>query len=117
MAAWKNNVVVTMVYSVDPDTRSQLRQKLLSQKLGDVDDLVVYMHELEDGIELSMAPYTDGIGDETVDRTSMSSSRRGSNIDSLVPSVSRTELGDRGSTSSRALVSPMLTRTSTDTPH
>lgn len=105
-----------MVYSVNPDTRSQLRQKLLLQKLDEVDDLVVYMHELEDGVELSMAPYTDGIADETVNRPSISSSRRGSNIDSLAPSISHTESRDQGYTSSQLLVTPMSTRTLTDIP-
>ncbi|KAH0360729.1 hypothetical protein KCU65_g9178, partial [Aureobasidium melanogenum] len=116
MAVWKDNIIATMVYSVDSDTRSQLRQKLLVQKLGDVGDLIVYMHEHEDGVELSTTPNPDGIDDETVNRPSMSSFRRVSNVDSLVPSVSQTESAEQVFTSSQALVPPISTRTLIDTP-
>ncbi|KAG9692739.1 hypothetical protein KCU95_g6847, partial [Aureobasidium melanogenum] len=117
MAVWRDNIIAAMVYSVNPNTRSQLRQMLRYRRLDDVGDLVVHMHELEDGVELSTAPDPDVMRDDNIDRSSMSSSRRVSNIDSLVPSTSQIEPEDQGYTSSQALVSPISTTTLTNTPH
>ncbi|KAG9526861.1 hypothetical protein KCV07_g175, partial [Aureobasidium melanogenum] len=87
------------------------------QGLDDVGDLIVHMHELEDGVELSTASDPGVMRDDNIDRSSMSSSRRVSNIDSLVPSTSQTESEDQGYTSTQALISPISTTTLTNTPH
>lgn len=117
MAVWKDNIIAAMVYSVSPGTRSQLRQMLRYQKLDDVGDLVVHMHELEDGVELSTMPPSEAMDDEDVDRTSMTSSRRVSDEDSLVPSASPIDLGDQDFATSQALVTPIPTRRTSDLPH
>lgn len=53
MEAWRTNVIAMLIYSLDPDTRAQLREERKSKDLDGISELVVYMHDTPGGVELS----------------------------------------------------------------
>ena len=56
MEAWKHNSIATMIFSVDADTRAQLRAARKSRDLHEISGLTVYMHDTPEGVELSASP-------------------------------------------------------------